>query len=147
MILLLQRVHSASVAIDQKPFSQIGKGLLVYVGFQADDKISECKNLAEKALKYRIFPDSDNKLNIGLLEDETLSLMSISQFTLAADTKKGLRPSFGNSMKFTQAESFYHQINDLWAEIIGSRLKTGIFGAHMQVQSLNEGPINFLLEN
>lgn len=145
MRLLVQRVTNCEVWIDEKPHSKTGKGLLILHGTKKGDKEKSCGILADKILNLRIFEDSDGKMNHSAL-DVRAEIMVVSQFTLYADTKKGRRPAFTETMEPKEAERLYTIFVDL---ISASDLKTatGVFGAKMEIKLTNHGPVTILLEN
>ena len=142
---LIQRVSSASVTIDQQVYGQINQGILLLLGVQKTDTRESADKLLQKVINYRIFSDAEGKMNLSL-QDIGGELLIISQFTLAADTKKGLRPSFSSAAPPEQAEALYDyflaQANGLYGGV-----SNGIFGADMQVFLCNDGPVTFNLES
>lgn len=142
---LIQRVSSASVTIDQQVYGQINQGILLLLGVQKTDTRESADKLLQKVINYRIFSDAEGKMNLSL-QDIGGELLIISQFTLAADTKKGLRPSFSSAAPPEQAEALYDyflaQANGLYGAV-----SNGIFGADMQVSLCNDGPVTFNLES
>ena len=142
---LIQRVSSASVTIDQQVYGQINQGILLLLGVQKTDTRESADKLLQKVINYRIFSDAEGKMNLSL-QDIGGELLIISQFTLAADTKKGLRPSFSSAAPPEQAEILYDyfltQANGLYGAV-----SNGIFGADMQVSLCNDGPVTFNLES
>ncbi|CAI8257393.1 D-aminoacyl-tRNA deacylase [Porticoccaceae bacterium] len=142
---LIQRVSSASVTIDQQVYGQINQGILLLLGVQKTDTRESADKLLQKVINYRIFSDAEGKMNLSL-QDIGGELLIISQFTLAADTKKGLRPSFSSAAPPEQAEALYDyflaQANGLYGGV-----SNGIFGADMQVSLCNDGPVTFNLES
>ena len=142
---LIQRVSSASVTINQQVYGQINQGILLLLGVQKTDTRESADKLLQKVINYRIFSDAEGKMNLSL-QDIGGELLIISQFTLAADTKKGLRPSFSSAAPPEQAEAlcdyFLAQANGLYGGV-----SNGIFGADMQVSLCNDGPVTFNLES
>lgn len=142
---LIQRVSSASVTIDQQVYGQINQGILLLLGAQKTDTWESADKLLQKVINCRIFSDAEGKMNLSL-QDIGGELLIISQFTLAADTKKGLRPSFSSAAPPEQAEALYDyflaQANGLYGGV-----SNGIFGADMQVSLCNDGPVTFNLES
>jgi D-tyrosyl-tRNA(Tyr) deacylase len=140
---LIQRVSSASVAIDQQINGQIDQGILLLLGIEKTDSQSIADKLLHRVLNYRLFSDERDKMNLSLL-DINGGLLVISQFTLAADTNKGLRPSFSSAAAPEQAESLYHYFL-AQARAQHSKIESGIFAADMQVSLCNDGPVTFNL--
>lgn len=141
---LLQRVCEAAVTVDGERIAAIGPGLLVFVGVEPDDGPDEVDWLAAKVLALRIFPDDDKPMNRSVT-DVGGALLLVSQFTLAADTRRGNRPGFSTAAPPEQAERLY---DAFVAEVRRryDRVATGRFGADMQVSLVNDGPVTFLLE-
>ena len=142
---ILQRVSSASVVIDGKCVGQIDQGYLVLVGFTHDDTESDIDYMVEKVKNLRVFSDDDGNMNRSLI-DVHGKILSVSQFTLYADARKGRRPSFINAMHPEQATKMY----DLWNEKLrqaGIEVQTGVFGADMKVTLTNDGPVTICLES
>jgi len=172
MIALLQRVKSASVTVNNEKIAKIEQGLLVLLGVEKNDETAVAVKLAEKILKYRVFADKNDKMNLSVL-DICGSVIMVPQFTLVADTQKGLRPSFSSAADpekgftlFTQlidimrekGESLYADIDaDMTAEdsichgvtsgLKQNWLQTGQFGADMAVELINDGPVTFTLKS
>lgn len=144
MIALIQRVSNAKVDVDTETVGQIEGGLLVLLGVEKGDDEKKCKRLAERVLAYRIFSDSDDKMNLNV-QQVGGSLLVISQFTLAADTKKGNRPSFSNGADHSQANRLYELFNEN-CRATDIKVETGIFAADMQVSLTNDGPVTFWLQ-
>jgi len=145
MIGLLQRVSNASVSVDDELVGEIGRGLLVFVAVHRDDKETDVARLAERILTYRVFPDAADRMNRSLV-DESLGLLLVPQFTLAADTRKGTRASFTRAAAPEKGEAYFEQL----VATCKSRLETvatGRFGANMQVSLINDGPVTFWLES
>lgn len=141
---VVQRVSRACVRVSDREVARIGTGLLVYLGVEQGDGEAEATWLAEKIAHLRIFPDGDHSMNRSLLETGG-EILSISQFTLASRLKKGRRPSFSNAMEPREAEALYQRFNG-FLEDQGPRVKTGEFGALMEVDYVNYGPVTFILE-
>ena len=141
---LLQRVLEASVSVEGVLAGQIGPGLLVLVGVEKRDSSNFITRMADRLVNYRIFSDKDEKMNHSIRHVEG-EILLVSQFTLAAETKNGTRPSFSNAALPKIAERVF---KDLSAELSerGVPVKTGVFGANMQVSLINDGPVSFLLE-
>nr|WP_282556110.1 MULTISPECIES: D-aminoacyl-tRNA deacylase [Providencia] len=144
MIALIQRVTHASVAVDQKIVGQINAGLLVLLGVEKDDDEQKAKRLCEKVLGYRIFSDEQGKMNLNV-QQAGGSLLVVSQFTLAADTKKGMRPSFSGGAEPERADALYQYFVEQSRQQ-GVETQTGEFAADMQVNLTNDGPVTFWLQ-
>jgi D-tyrosyl-tRNA(Tyr) deacylase len=143
MIALLQRVTEASVTVDDATVARIGTGLLVLVGVERGDTGAQARRLAERLLGYRVFPDGDGRMNLGIRETGG-ALLLVPQFTLAADTDKGMRPGFGAAADpDTGAARFEDLVSH--ARAGGVAVETGVFGAHMRVHLVNDGPVTFRL--
>lgn len=143
MIALIQRVSKAEVEVSGETVGKIAGGLLVLLAVEKGDDEKKCKRLAERVLAYRIFADDEDKMNLNVQQTGG-SLLVISQFTLAADTKKGNRPGFSNGAEPSEAERLYLLFNQHCSSSI--MVETGIFGADMQVSSTNDGPTTFWLQ-
>lgn len=144
MRIVLQRVTSASVTVDGNVTGSIGKGYLVLLGVGQGDTEEDCRRLADKIINLRIFSDENDKINLSLSDVEG-SLLIVSQFTLYADCRKGNRPNFIQAGKPDEAERLY----DFFAEYCrskGKHVETGIFGADMKVELVNDGPFTIVLE-
>jgi len=144
MIAMIQRVTHASVTVDNKTVGAIKSGLLVLLGVEKGDSDKQCQRLAEKVLAYRIFADSNGKMNLNV-QQAGGDLLVVSQFTLAADTKKGNRPGFSNGAEPEEAKRLYQLFSQQCREL-GCHVENGIFAADMQVTSTNDGPTTFWLQ-
>ncbi len=144
MITLLQRVSSASVVVSGETVAKIDQGLLVLVGFQADDNESTAQHFAERILNYRMFSDDDDKMNLSL-RDIHGGLLLVPQFTLAANTKKGRRPSFTSAAHPDHSQALFYRMVDITRDAYDV-VESGVFGADMQVSSTNDGPVTFILD-
>lgn len=141
---LLQRVSQASVSVDGTVVAEIGPGLLVFLGLdQGDDKAS-AERMVNKLLAYRIFADAQGRMNCNVQEVGG-DVLLVSQFTLSADTRKGLRPGFSSALEPAAAEALYQQFLTL-LRVQHTQVSAGVFGADMQVALTNDGPVTFLLE-
>jgi len=144
MIALIQRVKNAKVEVDNNSVGEIKGGLLVLLGVEKGDDEKKCKRLAERVLAYRIFSDENGKMNLNVQQAQG-SLLVVSQFTLAADTKKGNRPGFSNGAEPVDAKRLYELFNDNCRNM-GIAVENGIFAADMQVSLTNDGPVTFWLQ-
>ena len=143
MRVVVQRVKNAKVEVKGSVVAKIGRGLLVFVGIEKGDKENEAHFMAKKILNLRIFPDKKNKMNLSVKEING-EILSISQFTLASHIKKGRRPDFNNAEEPLEAEILYNRFNDILSDDI--RVEKGIFGSMMNIHSINEGPVTFIIE-
>lgn len=144
MRVVVQRVSRASVRISGREVGRIGAGLVVYLGVEKNDGPAEAEYMAEKIAQLRIFPDAGHSMNRSLLATGG-GVLSISQFTLASRLKKGRRPSFSNAMPPEEAEKLYLRFNGFLADR-GIPVESGEFGAMMEVEYINDGPVTFILE-
>ncbi len=143
MIGLLQRVSSASVAVDGEEIATIATGLLVFVGMERGDSERQAERLAERLLNYRVFADADGKMNLSVTATDG-SVLLVPQFTLAANTASGNRPGFSNAADPTVGRQLFNQLVAAMQQR-GLNVVTGQFGANMQVSLCNEGPVTFSL--
>ena len=143
MKVLVQRSGKSSVSVSFKVVGKIDSGLVLFVGFTEGDDISNINYLVKKVLNLRIFPDENGVMNKSIL-DYGGSILSISQFTLYADTKKGNRPSYINALSGEYSSKLYDEFNKVLSESI--HVETGIFGADMEVDITNIGPTTIMLE-
>ncbi len=141
---LLQRVQGARVEVGGEVVGAIDQGILVLVGVEPQDTRANADKLLHKLLNYRVFSDADGKMNLSL-RDVGGGLLLVSQFTLAADTKSGMRPSFSKAAPPALGAALYDYLLDQ-ARIAHSTVAAGQFGADMQVHLVNDGPVTFLLE-
>jgi D-tyrosyl-tRNA(Tyr) deacylase len=144
MIGLIQRVSHASVRVDNQVCGEINQGILLLLAVEPEDLESHAERLLEKILNYRVFSDADGKMNLSL-RDIQGGLLVVSQFTLAANTQKGLRPSFTSAAAPAHAEALYNYFATR-ASGIYDNTQYGIFGADMQVSLCNDGPVTFSLQ-
>ena len=144
MIGLLQRVKNASVTVNDQVIGAVGKGLLVLVCAEKGDSAEQCEKLAKKVLAYRIFEDENGKMNKSV-SDIGGEILIVSQFTLAADTAKGLRPSFTPAADPETGKRLYEHFIERVRES-GLKTQTGQFGANMQVALINDGPVTIWLK-
>lgn len=143
MRVVIQRVDRAAVTVEGKIVGQIGRGILAYVGIERGDTEKEIAFMAEKIINLRIFPDQGGKMNLSLKEING-EILTISQFTLASHIKKGRRPDFNNAEEPAKAAALYEKFNRLLAEEI--EVETGVFAAMMKIESINDGPVTFIIE-
>jgi len=146
MLGLIQRVSSASVSVDQRVVGQIQQGLLLLLGIEKDDTQARADRLLDRVIKYRVFNDTAGKMNLAL-GDISGDLLVVSQFTLAADTSRGLRPSFSPAAPPSEAADLYNYFLGSARQQLGKHLASGEFGADMQVSLCNDGPVTFLLRS
>lgn len=144
MRIVLQRVTSAKVTVDEDVVGKINQGFLLLVGVKKGDTKAEADYLAKKVANMRLFEDEAGKMNLALAAVEG-EILSISQFTLLANTKKGNRPSFVEAEDPTDANRLYEYFNEQ-LRAYGLKVETGLFGADMAVQSVNDGPVTIILD-
>jgi D-tyrosyl-tRNA(Tyr) deacylase len=143
MIALIQRVNYASLSINGKQYSSIDKGLVVLLGIEKSDTRAQGEKLLQKVLDYRVFADAEGRMNLSVTAIGG-QVMLVSQFTLAADTGRGLRPSFTSAMPPSEAEALYHDLVR-WFKASYPQVVTGQFGADMKILLENDGPVTFSL--
>lgn len=146
MRVVLQRVTSASVAIEGQIIDDIDRGLLVFVGIEESDNATDGQWLADKIAKLRIFADADGQMNLSV-RDISGGILLISQFTLHASTQKGTRPSFNRAAPPAHAEPLYNQFIAQLSTALGRPVATGKFGADMQVSLVNDGPVTLIIDS
>lgn len=144
MKVVVQRSKKSSVEVDNVVVGSIDKGLVVLVGFTYGDDIHDIEYLVDKIINLRIFDDENGVMNKSIL-DVNGSILSVSQFTLYADTLKGRRPSYVNALKNTEAKPLYDLFNEKLREKI--KVETGIFGSDMKVAITNDGPVTIIMES
>lgn len=144
MIALIQRVLNASVTVAEEITGEIGPGLLVLLGVEKEDTPENARRLVQKVLGYRVFGDGNNKMNLNVQQAEG-SVLVVSQFTLVADTHKGMRPSFSGGADPVKAEQLYECFTKYCRES-GINTETGKFAADMKVALVNDGPVTFWLQ-
>lgn len=144
MRVVLQRSKASKVTIDGKVNGKIDKGYVALVGFTDGDNIEIVDKMIKKIVNLRVFEDENEKMNLSI-QDIGGSILSISQFTLYADSKKGNRPSFINAMNPTEASKLYDIFNQKLSKIL--HVETGIFGADMKVEIYNDGPVTIILDS
>ena len=144
MLALIQRVERASVMVDGVVVGRIDGGLLALVGIEPGDGATGVARMARRLLGYRVFADADGRMNLGL-GDTGGGLLLVSQFTLAADTSRGMRAGFSTAAAPAEAEQVFNQLVGTCRQQHPGRVETGRFGAHMKVDLVNDGPVTFLL--
>ena len=142
---VIQRVTSADVKVDGKTVGRIGKGFLVLLGVMEGDTEKEAALMAQKIARLRVFEDADEKMNLSVTDVDG-EILSVSQFTLCADVKKGNRPSFTPSAKPDEANALYEKFNAFLLSEGVKNVETGIFGADMKVSLLNDGPVTIIFD-
>lgn len=145
MIAVIQRVESARVDVEGETVGAIGAGLLALVAIEPGDGDAQCIRMLERLRGYRVFSDSEGKMNLSLA-DTGGGLLLVSQFTLAADTRKGMRPSFTTAAAPAEATLWFDRLVALARAVHLPGVETGRFGAHMKVHLINDGPVTFRLE-
>ena len=145
MLALIQRVISASVSVDAAVVGAIGPGLLALVAVEPGDTEAQFTRMARRLLGYRVFDDGSGRMNRSLAETGG-GLLVVSQFTLAADTRSGMRPGFSTAAPPEEAERGFNRLVELCREIHVPGVETGRFGAHMVVSLVNDGPVTLLLK-
>ena len=146
MKVVIQRVRRASVTIEEKLRSAIGAGLLVLVGIQADDTTEDIQWLTTKIVNLRVFDDENGVMNRSILESGG-DILAVSQFTLMARTKKGNRPSYIDAAPPTVSVPLYEEFARTSSEKLGKEARTGVFGANMQVELVNDGPVTIIMDS
>lgn len=144
MLALLQRVNFAKVVVDGKVTGQIDKGILAFIGLEKGDNETKCKRMFDKIVKYRMFYDENEKLNLNV-EQVSGSILLVSQFTLAANTASGNRPSFDPAMAPSEAKVLYEKFTS-YAHSKFPRVEEGIFAADMKVTLENDGLVTFMIK-
>ena len=146
MRVVIQRVLNASVHVNEKKVSSIKKGLLVFVGFEINDNITDCDWIANKILNLRIFSSKENKMELSV-KDVKGDVLIVSQFTLHAKTKKGNRPSFIKSAKSETSKTLYDKFMLTIKELYKNKISQGIFGADMKIRLENDGPVTIIIDS
>ena len=146
MKLVIQRVTSSSLYIEGSLISQIKQGLVVFIGISKSDSENVIDKLVKKLLNLRVFEDEYSKMNYSILDIQG-EILLVSQFTLYADTRNGNRPSFINAADPNNAEPLYNKFLEKLHIVLGDNLKTGRFGANMQIELVNDGPVTIIVEN
>lgn len=146
MRVVIQRVLKSSVCINEEPVASINKGLLIFLGIVPEDTLEDIKWLSAKIVRLRLFNDAQNMMNKSLLDVHGQALV-VSQFTLHASTKKGNRPSYIKAAKPNQAKPLYEAFITQLESDLGKPIETGQFGADMQVELLNDGPVTIVIDS
>ncbi|MDC9598082.1 D-aminoacyl-tRNA deacylase [Xenorhabdus anantnagensis] len=144
MIALIQRVTQATVVVEGETIGEIGQGLLVLLGVEKDDTPQKAQRLCDKVMGYRVFSDEQGKMNLNVQQAQG-SLLVVSQFTLAVDTQKGLRPSFSGGAEPQKADELYRYFVEQ-SRVTGVKTEMGKFAADMKVSLTNDGPVTFWLQ-
>ena len=144
MLALIQRVTSASVEVEGEIVGAIDAGLLAFVGMEPGDTPAQIERMAERLLGYRVFGDAQDRMNLSL-KDTGGGLLLVSQFTLAADTRSGMRASFTTAAPPDEAEPGFNKLVEVCRQRHAGRVESGRFRAHMIVRLVNDGPVTFLL--
>ena len=144
MRVLVQRCDKALVRVNDNVVGSINKGLMILVGFTEGDNFDTIKYMADKVVNLRVFDDENGIMNKSLL-DKSYSILSVSQFTLYGDASKGRRPSYVNALNGSLAKPLYNKFNEELRKY-GVEVETGIFGADMKVELINDGPVTIMLE-
>ena len=145
MIAVIQRVSNASVSVDKELVSSIGKGFLVLAGLEKDDTADDAGYITKKITELRIFEDGDGRMNLSIIDTKN-ELLVVSQFTLAGNVQKGRRPGFDNAMEPQKAEMMFNSFIKEIAALIPD-VKTGRFGAKMEISLINDGPVTFIVDS
>jgi D-tyrosyl-tRNA(Tyr) deacylase len=145
MIALIQRVTSAAVIVAGDLVGKIGPGLLALIAIEPGDNDATARRLVDRITTYRVFDDGEGRMNLGLQQTGG-SLLLVSQFTLAADTRKGLRPSFTSAAPPELGRALFERVVEHATAALPGKVATGRFGAHMQVSLVNDGPVTFWLQ-
>lgn len=145
MRVVVQRVKEASVSVEEEIVSKIGKGYLLLVGMKKGDTLKEVEYVARKISKLRIFDDSEGKLNLSI-KDIDGEILSISQFTLYGETHKSNRPGFSDAMNYELANDLYLKFNNILRDEYNINVLPGVFGSHMDISLINDGPVTIIIE-
>lgn len=145
MKVVVQRVKSSSVTVDGKLINEIGVGFNLLVGINVNDSLDDVDYLVRKVVNLRVFDDENGVMNKSILDTPGAEILSISQFTLQADTKKGNRPSYINAMRGEEAKVLYQEFNKKLSEYV--KTYDGVFGADMKVSIINDGPITIIIDS
>lgn len=145
MRVVVQRVTKAEVTVDHNLVAAIGIGYLALVGFTHEDNSETVAQMARKVANLRVFADEEGKMNLSLAQVGG-EILSISQFTLYGDTNKSNRPSFTAAKNYLEADALYQEFNNLLKTEYGFEVKSGVFGEHMEVSLVNDGPVTIIIE-
>ena len=146
MRLVIQRVRSASVKVEELLVSAIGYGLMILAGIEEADTVEDVDWLVKKTCRLRIFNDAQGVMNLSVL-DLGGEILLVSQFTLHASTKKGNRPSYIRAARPETAIPLYDQLIEAFSQALGKSIGTGVFGAHMEISLVNDGPVTIILDS
>ena len=146
MKIIVQRVKRGKVTVNHEVTGEIGQGLMLLVGLTHRDTLEDVEYCAKKVANLRIFEDEQEKMNLSV-KDVGGEILSVSQFTLYGETRKGNRPSFSEAARPEQAKILYQQFNDCLKTTHGLEVKTGVFGAMMEVDFINDGPVTLIVES
>jgi len=146
MRLVIQRVRSASVKVEELLVSAIGYGLMILAGIEEADTVEDVDWLVKKTCRLRIFNDAQGVMNLSVL-DLGGEILLVSQFTLHANTKKGNRPSYIRAARPETAIPLYDQLIEAFSQALGKSIGTGVFGAHMEISLVNDGPVTIILDS
>lgn len=146
MRVIIQRVTQASVSVENEMVGEIGQGLLVFAGFEDEDQITDIDWMIQKIIKLRIFPDEQGVMNCSVVDHQG-QILAVSQFTLFASTKKGNRPSWGRAARGEISQPLFNLFVDRLSHALGRPIQSGIFGAEMQVNLTNDGPITISIDS
>lgn len=144
MIALIQRVRQASVTIEGRTAARIGPGILAFIAAERDDGVQQARRLAERVVGYRVFPDESGRMSCSVVQHGG-AILAVPQFTLAADTRKGMRPSFTPAAPPELGAELFGDFVEAIEALAPGRTASGVFGADMQVELINDGPVTFWL--
>ncbi len=142
---LVRRVSRASVKVEEQVVGQIDQGLLIYLGIHQDDELTDLDWLIQKILGLRIFEDEDGKMNLSILPEQGILL--ISQFTLFGNLKKGYRPSFNRAANPKKGKEFFDLFHSKLGGLFKGNLASGVFGADMKIEAIDEGPVTIWIDS
>lgn len=142
----MQRVSRASVSVEGSVRGEIGAGLLVFLGIQKMDTEEERDWLVNRIVRLRVFEDEEGRMNRSLLDVDG-ELLLISQFTLLGNVRKGTRPSYNRAADPEEAVPLYESVHSCFEQMLGKRVPTGVFGTHMDISALNDGPVTLIIDS